>query len=319
MNGLETIGADLGGTNLAVGVIDEAADVLWEDMVASSGYSQEAVIDLLSAEVARAREIRPEAAAVGLGIPARIDFEKGHAIDTVNLEFEEFPVRDLIRERTGLPAYVDNDGNLAMMAEALYGAAKGAKHALMLTLGTGVGGGIWIDGKTYRGASGAAAEIGHTVVEIDGPRCQGSCPGRGCVEVFASGTGIAKLGNQAATDSPDSALGRLAAAGMAITAREVNEAASAGDAVAIGVVERVAHYLGTALVSLSNIFEPEVIVLGGGAMAFGELLLEPTRREVSAHALSPMDRTPIVAAGLGPAAGMIGAAALARIELEAAR
>ncbi len=319
MNGLETIGADLGGTNLAIGVIDEKAEILWEDMVGSSGYSQEGVIDLLSAEVERAREARPGAAAVGLGIPARIDFEKGHAIDTVNLDFEEFPVRDLIRERTGMPAFVDNDGNLAMMAEALYGAAKGAKHALMLTLGTGVGGGIWIDGKTYRGASGAAAEIGHTVVEIDGPRCQGNCPGRGCVEVFASGTGIAKMGAEAAAGNPDSALARLGAERGAVSAREVNEAASAGDPVALGVVDRVAHYLGTALVTLSNVFEPEVIVLGGGAMAFGELLLEPTRREVATHALSPMDQTPIFAASLGPAAGMIGAAALARIELEAGR
>lgn len=319
MNGIETIGADLGGTKLAVGVVDCEAQTVWKDEVASRGYSQEEVIDLLSREIERAREARPGVAAVGLGIPARIDFEKGHAIDTVNLDFEEFPVRDLIKERCGLPVYVDNDGNLAMMAEALYGAAKGARHALMLTLGTGIGGGIWIDGKTFRGASGAAAELGHTVVEIDGPPCQGNCPGRGCVEIFASGTGIGKLGRQAAEENPDSALGLIEAAGGTVSAREVNEAATAGDTAAIGVVEKVAHYLGTALVSLSNIFEPEVIVLGGGAMAFGELLLEPTRREIATHALSPMNETPVVAARLGPAAGMIGAAALARIELEAGR
>ncbi len=319
MTGIETIGADLGGTNLAVCVLDGESGTVWEDQVSSSGYSQEQVIDLLVREVERAREVRPSVAGVGLGIPARIDFEKGHAIDTVNLDFEQFPVRDLIGERTGLPAFVDNDGNVAMMAEALFGAARGARHALMLTLGTGVGGGIWIDGRTYRGATGAAAELGHTVVEIDGPRCQGNCPGRGCIETFASGTGIAKLGAQSATENPDSALGRIAAAGREISAREVNEAASAGDPAAIAVVEKVGHYLGTALVSLSNIFEPEVIVLGGGAMAFGDLLLEPVREEIATRALSPMDATPVVAATLGPAAGMIGAAALARVELEAAR
>lgn len=319
MTVIETIGADLGGTNLAVGVMGDGERPLWEDQVSSGGYSQEQVIDLLVREVERARENRPSVAGVGLGIPARIDFEEGHAVDTVNLDFEELPVRDLVGERTGLPAFVDNDGNVAMMAEALFGAAKGARHALMLTLGTGVGGGIWIDGKTYRGASGAAAELGHTVVEIDGPRCQGNCPGRGCIEAFASGTGIGRLGGQAAEQHPDSELGRIVAAGGHITAREVNDAATAGDAAAVGVVESVGHYLGTALVSLSNIFEPEVIVLGGGAMAFGEMLLEPVRREISEHALRPMDRTPVVAAQLGPSAGMIGAAALARVELEGAR
>jgi glucokinase len=316
MNGIETIGADLGGTKLAVGVIGADAETAWKDEVASKGYSQEEVIDLLVREIARAREARPDVAAVGLGIPARIDFESGHAIDTVNLDFEEFPVKELIEERTGLPAFVDNDGNVAMMAEALYGAAKGARNALMLTLGTGVGGGVWIDGKTFRGATGAGAELGHTVVEIDGPRCQGNCPGRGCVEVFASGTGIGRMGQEAAIAVPNSALGKIAAAGGTVSARDVNKAALAGDEAAIGVTQRAGHYLGTALVSLANIFEPEVIVLGGGAMAFGELLLEPTRREITTHALSPMNETPVVAAELGPAAGMIGAASLARIGLE---
>jgi glucokinase len=316
MNEIETIGADLGGTNLAVGVVDGAGKTVWSDSVASAGYSQEEVIDLLAREVDRAREARPSVAAVGLGIPARIDFESGHAIDTVNLDFEEFPVRELMEEKTGLPVFVDNDGNVAMMAEALVGAAEGARNALMLTLGTGVGGGVWIDGRIFRGATGAGAELGHTVVEIDGPPCQGNCPGRGCVEVFASGTGIGRMGQEAAMAVPNSTLGKIAAAGGTITAKQVNEAAVAGDAAANGVVERAGHYLGTALVSLSNIFEPEVIVLGGGAMGFGDLLLEPVRREIAAHALSPMNETPVVAAELGPAAGMIGAASLARVGLE---
>ncbi|MEX0620655.1 MAG: ROK family protein [Solirubrobacterales bacterium] len=317
MKDVETIGADLGGTKLAVGVVNASAEITWKDEVPSRGYSQEEVIDLLVREVERARAARPGAGAVGLGIPARINFESGQAIDTVNLDFEKFPVKDLIEEKTGLPTFVDNDGNLAMLAEALHGAARGSRNALMLTLGTGIGGGVWIDGKIFRGATGAGAELGHVVVEIDGPPCQGNCPGRGCVEVFASGTGIGRMGQEAAIAVPNSALGKIAATGTAITAREVKEAAEAGDEAASGVVERVGHYLGTALVSLSNIFEPEIIVLGGGAMALGELLLEPTRREVSTHALSPMNETPVVAAELGPAAGMIGAASAARVGLEA--
>lgn len=316
MNRTETIGADLGGTKLAVGVVNGQPETLWSNEVPSGGYSQESVVDLLAEQVNLAHDARPGAAAVGIGIPATIDFERGYAIGTVNLDLENIPVRDLLSEKVGLPAVIDNDGNVAMLAEALYGAARGAKHALMLTLGTGIGGGIWLDGKVFRGSTGAGAELGHTVVDIDGPRCQGNCRGYGCVEIFASGSAIGKAGQGAAEREPESALGKLAVAGQQITGREVTAAALAGDQVAIDVIDTAGHYLGNALVSLANVFQPEVIVLGGGAMAMGELILEPVTRELKVRALRPMNETPVVAAELGPAAGMIGAAAMARIELE---
>jgi glucokinase len=309
-----TIGADLGGTKLAVGVVDSRDETLADTEVPSTGYSQEAVIDLLAQEIGRLAGEWPDAVAAGVGIPATIDFDRGYAISTVNLGLEEMPVRDLLTERLGMPVVIDNDANLALLAEAEIGAARGTRNALMLTLGTGVGGALWLNGALYRGSAGAGAELGHMVVEFDGPKCQGNCPGRGCLEVFASGTGIGRMGREEADRVPDSELGRRAAAGEEIDARVVGQAAREGDPAALAAIDRAGRYLGTGLVSYANIFQPEVIVIGGGAMALGDLLLDPAREEVRSRALRPMCDTPVVMAELGPAAGMIGAAILARNE-----
>ncbi len=318
MTQVESIGADLGGTKLAVGVVDGRPEALWEEEVPSRGYSQEKVVDLLTTQINKAHEARPGASSVGIGIPATIDRESGHAISTVNLDLEDLPIRDMVSEGVKLPVAIDNDGNLAMLAEALYGAARGTRHALLLTIGTGIGGGIWLDGEIYRGSTGAGAELGHLVVEIDGHPCQGNCPNRGCVEAMASGTAIGRHGREAAEREPDSLLGQRLAAGETIDAKAVNEAATKGDEAALGAIDLAGHYLGQALVGLANVFQPEVIVLGGGAIAFGELLIAPARREVEKYALNPMNSTRVVAAELGPAAGMIGAAAYGRMEAEAA-
>jgi glucokinase len=221
-------------------------------------------------------------------------------------------------ERTGLPTYVDNDANVAALAEHLYGAARGAKDVVLLTIGTGIGGGLVLGGELYRGSTGAGAELGHVVIEMDGPRCQGNCPGRGCVETLASGTALGREGREAAEGNPDSTLGRMAAEGEEIDGKAVTEAALGGDRVAIDVFDTIGSRLGVALTSFANIFQPEVIVIGGGVIAAGDLLLEPARRVVQERALRPMNATPIVAAELGQDAGMIGAAAMARIELERA-
>lgn len=314
---VESIGADLGGTKLAVGVVDERLEDLWKDEVPSRGYSQERVVNLLAQQINAAHAARPAASSVGVGIPATIDHESGHAISTVNLDLENLPIRSMISDAVDLPVAIDNDGNLAMLAEALYGAARGSRNALLLTIGTGIGGGIWMNGEIYRGATGAGAELGHVVVEIDGHPCQGNCPNRGCVEAMASGTAIGRHGQDAAGRAPGSLLGRRLAAGEEIDAKAVNEAATRGDQAALEAIGLAGHYLGQALVSLANIFQPEMIVLGGGAMAFGELLIAPARREVETKALNPMNKTRVVAAELGPAAGMIGAAAYGRMEAEA--
>jgi glucokinase len=253
-----------------------------------------------------------------MGIPATIDHEKGLAVSAVNLPIENLPIRDLVVERTGLPVFVDNDANVAALAEHLFGAARGARNAVMLTIGTGIGGGLILGGEIYRGSTGAGAELGHVAIEIDGPRCQGNCPNRGCIETLASGTAIGREGRAVAESEPDSALGKLLAAGEEVDGKAVTEAAQAGDEAAIGVFDLVGSRLGVALTSFANIFEPEVIVIGGGVIAAGDLLLEPARRELQARALRPMNGTPVLAAELGEDAGMIGAAAMARIELEKA-
>lgn len=315
MSATETIGIDLGGTKMLSGVLDPDSKVLWEDREASTGQSEDELVELLVGEIEEARAARPGVAAVGLGIPATIDHDSGVAVSAVNLPLADLPIRDLVTERTGLPTFVDNDANVAALAEHLYGAGRGNANLVMLTIGTGIGGGLILGGEVFRGARGAGAELGHMVIQADGPPCQGNCPNHGCIEALASGTALGREAGAAAESTPDSALGRLLAAGETVDGKAATEAALGGDETAIGVFELIGGRLGVACASLANIFEPEAIVVGGGVIAAGELLLEPARRELRQRALTPMNETPILEATLGNDAGMIGAAAMARLEL----
>ena len=316
MSQAEAIGIDLGGTKMLLGVLDGGSETVWESRERSAGESEEELVELLVREIAEARGQRSGVKAVGMGIPATIDHEKGLAVAAVNLPIENLPIRDLMVERTGLPTFVDNDANVAALAEHLFGAARGADNAVMLTIGTGIGGGLILGGEIYRGATGAGAELGHMAIQMDGPGCQGNCPNRGCVEALASGTALGREGQAAAESNPDSALGKLLAEEKPVDGKAVTEAAQDGDETAIGVFDLVGGRLGVALASFANIFEPDMIVVGGGVMAAGDLLLEPARRELRARALPPMNETPVIEAEMGPDAGMIGAAAMARIELD---
>lgn len=315
MSDAETIGVDLGGTKMQVGVL-AGVETLWESRETSRGQDQDELVELLVREVTDARDARPDVVAVGLGIPATINQERGVAIAAVNLPLLDLPVRDVVEERVGLPVFLDNDGNVAAFAEFLYGAAREKPTMVMLTIGTGIGGGLILGGEIFRGATGAGAELGHVVIQADGPPCQGNCPNHGCVESLASGTALGREGHAAAESAPDSALGRLLAADKEIDGLAVTEAALAGDETAIGVFDLIGGRLGVACASFANIFEPEAIVVGGGVIKAGDLLLDPARKEVRARALNPMNKTPILEATLGNDAGMIGAAALARTELE---
>jgi glucokinase len=315
MSATETIGVDLGGTKALVGVLD-GTETLWESREASTGQSEDELVELLVREISEARDARPEVKAVGLGIPATMDYERGIAISAVNLPIADLAIRDLLSERVGLPVFADNDANVAALAESLFGAAKGMGDIVMLTVGTGIGGGLVLNGEIYRGSTGAGAELGHVVIQADGPPCQGNCPNHGCVEALASGTALGREGKAAAESTPDSAIGRLLAAGETVDGRAVTEAAMAGDETSIAVFELIGSRLGVACSSFANIFQPDAIVVGGGVIAAGDLLLDPARREVRERALNPMNQTPILEATLGNDAGMIGAAALARVELE---
>ena len=316
MSQAEAIGVDLGGTKMLLGVLDGDSKTVWESRERSAGEGEVELVELLVREVEEARAQHGGVEAIGMGIPATIDHEKGLAIAAVNLPIENLPIRDLVVERTGLPTFVDNDANVAALAEHLFGAARGTENAVMLTIGTGIGGGLILGGEIYRGSTGAGAELGHMAIQMDGPGCQGNCPNRGCVEAFASGTALGREGLAAAEGNPDSALGKLLADEQPVDGKAVTLAAQDGDATAIEVFDLVGSRLGVALASFANIFEPEVIVVGGGVMAAGDLLLDPARRELAARALRPMNATPVVPAELGEDAGMIGAAAMARIELE---
>ena len=307
---------DLGGTKMLLGVLDSDSKVLWESREASTGQTEDELVGLLVREIEEARGHCPGIAAVGLGIPATIDHDKGIAVSAVNLPLENLPIRELVSGGTGIPVFVDNDANVAALAEHLYGAARGAENAVMLTIGTGIGGGLILGGEIYRGSTGAGAELGHTTIDIDGPPCQGNCPGRGCIETLASGTALGREGGAAAEREPDSALAQMQADGVEIDGKAVTDAALGGDPTARAVFDLVGSRLGVALASFANIFEPEVFVIGGGVIAAGDLLLDPARRELEARALPPMKRIPVLAAELGADAGMIGAAAMARIELE---
>jgi glucokinase len=311
----ETIGVDLGGTKMLVGVVDSEQHIHHESRESSVGLTEERLVDDLAAELLEAKQARPDVLAAGLGIPATIDHRRGVAIQAVNLDISDVPLRDLMHDRVGLPVYVDNDANVAALAEFLYGAGKGARNVVMLTIGTGIGGGLILNGQIYRGSVGAGAELGHIVINENGPPCQGNCPNRGCVETYASGTALAREGTAVAQREPASALAKALEKGP-IVGRTVTDLAVKGDPLATEIVAEAGRHLGVALASLANIFDPDVILIGGGVSAVGDLMLDPAREELQTRALRPMNRTPVKLAELGPDAGMIGAAAMALTELD---
>ena len=307
------IGVDAGGTKLLAGVVHEDLTVGHRVRRLWSGGDRAEILEIMVEAVSEARAAAPEAESVGFGIPALVDFEAGLAESSVHLPLAGFPFRDEMTGRLGLPVYVDNDANLAVLAEQRAGAARGASDVVMLTLGTGIGSGIVIGGRVFRGATGAGAEIGHMTIDHHGPPCQGTCPGRGCLDVMASGTAIGREGTDAGRRDPSSALGRAVAQRGVLTGEEVTVLALGGDEAARSVIAAVGRSLGAGLASVVNIFEPQVVVVGGGAAAAGDLLLDPAREVVAERALRPSrDRVRIVPAAFGEEAGMVGAALFAR-------
>jgi glucokinase len=257
--------------------------------------------------------VEDEIAAVGFGIPVTLDRRTGMAAYSTHLPLAGIPFEAIMSERLGLPVTVDNDGNCAVLAEARFGAGRGASDVIMLTLGTGIGGGLVLGGRLQRGWIGAGAELGHMVIDMDGPPCQGHCPNRGCLEVMASGSALVREASLRVARRPDTALGHALEEGRELTGPFVTELAHDGDPVARDAIETVGRALGVGLSSLVNVLNPEVIVIGGGVIAAGEMLLEPARREMRERALVPArDAVRIVAAEFGDQAGMIGAALMAR-------
>jgi len=306
------IGVDLGGTKVLAGAVDADLEVHHRAQRSVAGLSREALLDTVAEAVIEASEAVGGARGAGFGIPSLMDQARGVAVSTVHLPIVELPFAAIMAERLGLPVAVDNDGNCAMLAEHRAGAARGAQHALLLTIGTGIGGGLIIDGRLVRGITGAAGEPGHMSIDEDGPPCHGACPGRGCLETYVSGTALGEAGERAAARDLDSPLALARRAGHQITGALVTELAFDGDRGALDAVTRMGEHLGVGLAGLINLLNPEVVVIGGGVIAAGDLLLDPARRVVAERALTPSrDVARIVPARFGAESGMLGAAVLA--------
>lgn len=315
MSASQVIAVDLGGTKLAAGLVDRDGTVGRRAVEPTDLSGEDALLTQLERVIGGL--VDNGLAALGVGVPSTIDQRSGRAVASVNIPLAEVDLRERLQQRFGVPVLIENDGNAAAVAEHRLGAGRGAAHVVMLTLGTGVGGGLILDGRLYRGAVGAAAELGHITLDLDGPPCQGTCPGRGHLEAMASGHAADKLAHRAAAERPDGDLGRAAAAGRAVDSRLLVELAAAGPGDARDVLEHVGFHLGVGISDLVNVFNPEIVVVGGGFAEAGELLLAPARRVVAERALLPArDVVRIVEAELGPDAGLIGAGLVAFTALD---
>jgi glucokinase len=315
------IGVDLGGTKV-IGAGLRGREISESVLLPTDRSGSGALIDQVVALVGR---IRPDdLSAVGIGVPSVVEFETGRVISSVNIPLADVPLRQVLGERLGVPVFVDNDATVAALAEAHDDELRlVARNLIMLTVGTGIGGGIVLGGRIYRGATGGAGELGHTVVGLPladvapVPAPGERFPQPISLEYAASGHGLDRLAAQAAGSNPDSALGKLHASGTPVLGAEAVEAAHAGDPEAIRIVEIWAERVGIGVANAINTFEPDEVVIGGGAARAGDLLLEPARRVARGYVVPGLGgRTKIRLAWHGVRAGVLGAALLAAQEVE---
>ena len=308
-----TIGVDLGGTNIATGIVDEQYNIVAKAVVPTgAGRDFVAMVEDIDGCIDKALNAAGvdlhDCRAIGIGSPGTCDGDNGVVIHAYNLGWFDVPICRMLSERFGLPAYLGNDADCAALGEVVAGAAKGSDSAVMITLGTGVGGGMVIGGSIFAGYRTLGGELGHICIQMDGEKC--TCGQRGCWEAYASATALIHQGERAAKEHPESA---LAKAGK-LDGKKIFTAANAGDETAAEVVRKYCEYVGVGLVSMVNIFFPEVIIMGGGVANAGEALLTPVREYVGDHFFVGDKRflPRIVKATLGDDAGIIGAAAHCR-------
>jgi glucokinase len=310
------LGIDIGGTNLVVGSVSEDGSSIVatasEPTHAEAGAKDvlERLVGLAERAIAATRKEIPgaEILGVGVGAPGPLDTKRGIVLLTPNLGWVNLPLRQIIHDRLGLPAALDNDANCAVLGEWWVGAARGARHAIGITIGTGIGGGLILDGKLYHGASDVAGEIGHTTIDTEGRRCK--CGNYGCLEAYASGPNIALRAVEEIAAGAVSRLPSLVGGDLSkVTAQTVYQAAKDGDDLALEVVNDTARFLGVGIGNLLNVFNPEAVVVCGGVTLAGDHLFVPLRREVARRAFKPaVTACRIVPGELAGTAGVYGAA-----------
>ncbi len=314
------IGMDLGGTKISAGALSEDGESTHgvRSIATQAELGAEGVVDrilnvidgVMSDTMQETGARREDFVGIGAGAPGPLDREKGIVVVAPNLGWKDFPLADRINKRFGVPVTLDNDANCATVGEWWQGAARGGRTVVGFTIGTGIGGGIIIDGSLFHGASDVAGEVGHTTIELNGRYCK--CGNYGCLEAYASGPAIATRAREVLVrEESASALPSMVGGQLdLITAQTVYDAAKAGDAVAEEIVRDTARYLGSGIASLLNILNPDTVVVAGGVTAAGETLFAPLRAEVRRRAFRPaVEAARIVAAELPGTAGVVGAVA----------
>jgi glucokinase len=306
------LGVDVGGTKIAVAAVEgvTATHAVEHPTVL---VNTDALLDGLEHAVRQVFEVAGQPEAIGVGVPSQIEYETGTVESSVNIPLTGVPLREELGRRFGVPVFVDNDGNCAALAEAHI---VGARNLVMLTLGTGVGGGIVIDGLTFRGAHGLGAELGHMTINPDGPPCPGNCPNHGCLEAYCSGQALERDATELARDKGDSALKQRLDADGNLSSHELVAAAEAGDPDALFLIDNFARMLGVGIASYVNVFEPSRLAIGGGLSRASHLFLDRAVREAGARALPALwKRVKVALAEGGADSGVIGAGLLAALEL----
>ena len=306
------LGVDVGGTKVAVAAVDGVTPS-HHDEHATVTASTDALLDGMEHVVRDVMRAAGEPDAIGVGVPSQIDFETGTVETSVNIPLFGVPLRDELSRRFGVPVFVDNDANCAALAEAHL---VGERDLVMLTLGTGVGGGVVTAGMAFRGAHGLGAELGHMTINPDGPPCPGSCPNRGCLEAYCSGQALERDASELASDRPESALAKYADSEGMVSAHELVAAADRRDPDALLIMDNFGRMLGVGIANYVNIFEPARLAIGGGLSRASHLFLGRAVREARARALPALwKRVSVEVAEAREDAGVIGAGLLAALEL----
>ncbi|OPJ55690.1 ROK family protein [Clostridium oryzae] len=308
------IGVDLGGTKICTALADLEGNIVNKYTIATDAHQGEAkvfsrIVTSIEKVISDAGKSVNDIKSIGIGSPGPLDSKKGIIIHTPNLPFKNFELVSELVDKFGIPTKLENDANAAALGEYHFGAGKGTNNMIYITVSTGIGGGAVLNGKLFQGSTSNALEIGHTTVQPDGPKC--NCGNSGCAEALASGTAIARQAREAIETGLNTSLSNY----ENVTSYEVFKEAEKGDSVANYILHKSLNYLGICVANVVCSFDPDVVVIGGGVSKGGPIVFDIVRQVVKCRALRPMNECPIVPAGLGTDAGVMGAVAVAISEI----